>query len=182
MYCKNCGNEINENQAICLNCGVKNGVGDKYCCHCGKEINPNAEVCLNCGMAIRKTTVSNTSVSTNNVSTKEEAFKKLAEYEKTAAIIWFVIAAVQIIGGMFTYFTPVLVGLWNIYIGVSRMKYSKSLSEMPDGVYENFEKQGTSNIIFLIVNIVLGGLIGGIALGFDIYIRKFVMDNEEYFK
>ena len=62
------------------------------------------------------------------------------------------------------------------------MKYRKSLSEMPDGVYENFEKQGTSNIIFLVVNIILGGLIGGIAAGFDICIRKFVMDNEEHFK
>ena len=182
MFCKNCGNEINENQAICLNCGVKNGVGDKYCRHCGKEVNPDAEVCLNCGMAIKKAAAANTNNFSKGIDSKEDAFKKLAEYEKNAAIIWFVIAAIQIIGGLFTYYTPVLVGIWNIYVGVTRMKYSKSLSEMPDGVYENFEKQGTSNIIFLVVNILLGGLIGGIASGFDIYIRKFVMDNEEHFK
>lgn len=181
MFCKNCGNEINENQAICLNCGVKNGVGDKYCRHCGNEVNPDAEVCLKCGMAIKKTAAQQNASSSTSVKSKEEAFEKLAEYEKNAAIIWFVIAALQIIGGLFTYYTPVLVGLWNIYVGVSRMKQSKSLAEMPDGVYENYKKQGTSNIVFLIINIVLGGFIGGIAAGFDIYIRKFVMDNEEYF-
>ena len=54
MYCKNCGKEINTEQAVCLNCGVKNGVGNKFCSYCGKEVDPLAEICLNCGMAIKK--------------------------------------------------------------------------------------------------------------------------------
>lgn len=52
MYCKSCGQPINENQAICLNCGVNVGDGTKYCANCGKELQPNAVVCLNCGVAV----------------------------------------------------------------------------------------------------------------------------------
>lgn len=52
MYCRNCGGEMNENQAICLKCGVEKGKGTSYCSNCGKEVAQNAAVCLNCGVAI----------------------------------------------------------------------------------------------------------------------------------
>ena len=45
---------MNDNQAICLKCGVKAGEGNAYCANCGQTINPNAEVCLNCGVAVKK--------------------------------------------------------------------------------------------------------------------------------
>ncbi|AVM48169.1 hypothetical protein C5Q96_04650 [Mogibacterium diversum] len=52
MFCKNCGTEMNENQAICLNCGIKKNNGNSFCSNCGSEINPNQSVCLKCGVAI----------------------------------------------------------------------------------------------------------------------------------
>lgn len=54
MYCKNCGETMNDNQAICLKCGVKTGEGNSFCSNCGNATNPNAEVCLNCGVALKK--------------------------------------------------------------------------------------------------------------------------------
>ncbi len=54
MFCKNCGKEMNDNQAICLNCGVKTGDGNAFCQNCGKSVDPNAVVCLGCGVAIKK--------------------------------------------------------------------------------------------------------------------------------
>lgn len=54
MFCKACGQPINDNQAICLNCGVKAGDGNSYCANCGNPVNPNASVCLSCGVAIAK--------------------------------------------------------------------------------------------------------------------------------
>ena len=44
---------MNDNQAICLKCGVKTGQGNLYCANCGKEVAPNSEVCLSCGVAIK---------------------------------------------------------------------------------------------------------------------------------
>ena len=52
MFCKNCGKELNDNQAICLACGIKVGEGANYCSSCGKRIDPNAAVCTNCGVAV----------------------------------------------------------------------------------------------------------------------------------
>lgn len=54
MYCKNCGEQMNDNQAICIKCGVKVGDGNAYCANCGNTIDPNAEVCMNCGVAVKK--------------------------------------------------------------------------------------------------------------------------------
>ena len=56
MFCKNCGSEMNDNQAICLKCGVATGNGSSYCSNCGNALDPNAVVCLKCGVAVQKTT------------------------------------------------------------------------------------------------------------------------------
>ena len=45
---------MNENQAICINCGVKAGDGDRFCYNCGQEMTPGATVCLHCGVAAKK--------------------------------------------------------------------------------------------------------------------------------
>lgn len=54
MFCKNCGKEMNDNQAICLNCGVKTGNGNAFCQNCGKSVDPNAAICISCGVALKK--------------------------------------------------------------------------------------------------------------------------------
>lgn len=52
MYCKNCGNEMNENAAVCLSCGAAKGTGKSFCSVCGAPVNENAVVCLKCGSGI----------------------------------------------------------------------------------------------------------------------------------
>ena len=54
MFCRNCGEQMNDNQAICLKCGVKTGDGNAHCSNCGQPVDPNASVCLSCGVAIKK--------------------------------------------------------------------------------------------------------------------------------
>ncbi len=53
MYCRNCGKELNDNQAICLSCGVKTGDGNAFCDNCGNPVSPDASVCLNCGVSLK---------------------------------------------------------------------------------------------------------------------------------
>ena len=52
MFCRNCGNEINANAAICTKCGFAKGTGSNYCANCGKEVTPGANVCIYCGCAL----------------------------------------------------------------------------------------------------------------------------------
>ena len=54
MFCKNCGEALNNNQAICLKCGVKVGDGNMFCPNCGKPVDPNGEYCMACGVALKK--------------------------------------------------------------------------------------------------------------------------------
>lgn len=52
MFCKNCGNELNENAVACMGCGFAKGTGEKFCANCGKEVNPGAAICTNCGASV----------------------------------------------------------------------------------------------------------------------------------
>lgn len=49
MYCRNCGNEMNDEAVVCVKCGVPAGKGTSYCPHCGAEVNPEAVMCVVCG-------------------------------------------------------------------------------------------------------------------------------------
>lgn len=73
-FCQNCGNEVNENQEICLKCGSKlNNVktasvesNKAYCGNCGTELNTNQEICLKCGVRV------------NNASSSKSGKSKVA--------------------------------------------------------------------------------------------------------
>ena len=54
MYCTNCGQQMNDNQEICLSCGVKKDVGTSFCGNCGAQVNANMDVCLGCGVSLKK--------------------------------------------------------------------------------------------------------------------------------
>lgn len=52
MYCKNCGNVLDPQAAICVRCGFQAGTGSAFCANCGQPVAPGAAVCMNCGFNI----------------------------------------------------------------------------------------------------------------------------------
>lgn len=52
MYCKNCGNPIEQGAAACTTCGAYVGQGTNYCGNCGNPVQPGAAVCMNCGFSL----------------------------------------------------------------------------------------------------------------------------------
>lgn len=58
MYCKNCGQQIDDNAYVCIHCGVKTDMSAKqkkkddkmFCVNCGAQINPDAYICPHCGV------------------------------------------------------------------------------------------------------------------------------------
>lgn len=52
MFCKNCGNQIDPNAAICVKCGFQKGNGANYCGNCGAQVVPGASVCMTCGYSL----------------------------------------------------------------------------------------------------------------------------------
>ena len=57
MFCRNCGKEIANNAAVCVNCGVAVGQGASFCNNCGAGTAPNAAVCTQCGVALSQPVV-----------------------------------------------------------------------------------------------------------------------------
>lgn len=59
MYCKNCGNQVAPDSAVCLNCGVAAGAGANFCPNCGSQTMQGAAVCTNCGVALGVAPIAN---------------------------------------------------------------------------------------------------------------------------
>lgn len=54
MYCRNCGEIMNNEAVFCVKCGVPTGKGNNFCPNCGKETHPEAIVCVGCGVSLKK--------------------------------------------------------------------------------------------------------------------------------
>ncbi len=54
MFCRNCGNPMDNNAAVCIKCGVATGQGVNFCPNCGAQTQSNASVCTQCGVALAK--------------------------------------------------------------------------------------------------------------------------------
>lgn len=52
VYCRNCGEPMDPQAAMCVKCGFKKGTGNNYCQHCGCQVKTGQEVCLNCGFKL----------------------------------------------------------------------------------------------------------------------------------
>lgn len=53
MFCRNCGAQMNDYQAVCLKCGVEKDTGNSFCPNCGKEVTAKAAICLSCGISLK---------------------------------------------------------------------------------------------------------------------------------
>lgn len=53
MYCRNCGNAMDNLAVVCVKCGVGRGVGMNFCPNCGQQTHPNAYACTNCGIGLQ---------------------------------------------------------------------------------------------------------------------------------
>lgn len=53
MYCRNCGNPVDNNATVCPRCGCAKGTGLSYCPRCGQPTALNASVCDHCGTDLR---------------------------------------------------------------------------------------------------------------------------------
>jgi len=52
MYCKSCGNIMENGQQFCPKCGCPAGTGINYCPQCGSATLPGATICSQCGIRL----------------------------------------------------------------------------------------------------------------------------------
>lgn len=56
MYCRTCGNKINDNAEICVKCGCKPLVGKAFCQSCGAKTTQQQMMCTKCGVRLKSAT------------------------------------------------------------------------------------------------------------------------------
>lgn len=71
MFCKNCGNQMNDVAAVCVKCGAAKGTGSGFCPNCGNPTLPGANACTNCGIMLNN-------FSANNFSAQGQQKSKIA--------------------------------------------------------------------------------------------------------
>ena len=49
MFCRNCGNQVDDKAVVCLKCGARPTDGTAHCQACGQQTQPGAIVCVHCG-------------------------------------------------------------------------------------------------------------------------------------
>ena len=53
MFCRHCGQQLDNQAVICVRCGRTPQNGVYYCWYCGAQSNPIAQVCTNCGVSLQ---------------------------------------------------------------------------------------------------------------------------------
>ena len=53
MYCRHCGEKLEDNAEICFNCGNNPQEGELYCPNCGAQTTMEMVQCLNCGRKLK---------------------------------------------------------------------------------------------------------------------------------
>lgn len=102
--------------------------------------------------------------------------KRVADYEKTAGILWIVIGIIQVIS-----LVTIIAGIWNIVEGSKRIKLSPKIQPHQPWIVPAFENSLNSIIIIGVINLIFGGVIGVAIAAFDYYIRDYVLKNRVVF-
>lgn len=89
MYCRTCGNKMNDNAELCVKCGVRRNVGDDFCQVCGARTVAGMTACKKCGAKLMK--------AMSSVQIKKKAVSK---GRKTIGTILLVLAIILLIAGV----------------------------------------------------------------------------------
>lgn len=98
MYCRACGNKINDDEVFCAKCGTKKYEGTKFCQECGYHTTVKTEFCPNCG-AKQRTIVTEQMKNANLLELQKRASgkKKFMKITKVISLLGILIAIVLII-------------------------------------------------------------------------------------
>ena len=174
----------------------------KYCIKCGRQLPDDGKICSICAGGEhnqqQQQQQSNQYRQQNN-QYQQQSYRyqqqgnsdvyrntnglliKLSERLKINGIIWIVIAALQILIGIFGFYWILIVGVLNIVSAIKDIQYSKTILTNQNGIVKNFEPL-TRAVITLAYNILIGGIVGVFgSIYYFIAIRGFVMENKNEF-
>ena len=114
-------------------------------------------------------------------SPNQDIVSTISQRIHTNGIIWIVIAAIQILLGIFANWMFLIVGVLNLVSSMQDINYSKSFLANPVGIVSKM-KPLTGPIIILVYNLIIGGVIGVVgSIYYFVAVRGYVIENEQAF-
>jgi len=101
--------------------------------------------------------------------------RRLYQYEHWSGIAAIVLGILGVLSLVF-----IIGGAWNIYAGISRLKMADRISVRDQTVPESFVSVWPY-IVFGLINLLFGGVIGVLIVGVDLYVRDRVLKNSLLF-
>jgi Protein of unknown function (DUF2510)/Family of unknown function (DUF5362) len=101
--------------------------------------------------------------------------RRLYDYEHWSGIAWIVLGGIQVLSVIF-----ILVGAWNIYAGMTRLKIADRIKVQDKNVPAAFESM-TGYIVIGLINLFFGLVIGVLLVGVDLWVRDQVLKNSRLF-
>lgn len=183
MYCVKCGTEIKEGQIFCSGCGEKIKKTD-----IGEEILKlksrldNKEITQEEYEEQTQLLILQETNSNRSSNDKKHVLRIIANKEQTSGIIWFIIGILQVIVGLCGLWTAILIGGWNIFWGSSRIGNAKDIENRQDTLVRDYDSSLATCIIFILLNIFIGGLLGVVGAIYDLFTRNYVLQNQDILK
>ena len=156
----------------CNNCGFSASAGDVNCKNCGAPL----------PIAVEQRSDGNTNLSLPNATTNW-----LSRRVQTNGIVWLFIALYQILAGIplavFGYgFVMIACGVWNIVQCARDFKFAKQIracdnADHARAIVSAIDQSKNSTILFLFLNLFLGGVLGVIGCIFWLALRSKVLDR-----
>ncbi len=106
----------------------------------------------------------------------EAMIRSLSSAENTSGVVWLIIAILQILSC-----AAIIAGVWNIFAATTSFKLSKRILTRDPAIPSIYENMQTNLIITLVINLVLGGLIGALWVIYDFNVRSRVLANAHLF-
>ena len=143
MYCRVCGNLINDKAVMCVKCKNKPLLGRSYCQNCGAPTTPQQIACPKCGMKLRFEL-------TDTEKRQDTIRKKMDSHKGTMRLMkWFLFADAVV----------AVLCLGVLAKGIAATSELSQYSDMVSNYYNNQMQTQNLSVIVILLGVFLTGLI-----------------------
>jgi hypothetical protein len=102
--------------------------------------------------------------------------RQMSGYSRWTGVAWIVLGGLQILS-----LFGIVAGAWNVFAGVRRIRFAERIKERAPSVPQAVE--GLAGYVIIgVVNLLLGGVIGIVLVGVDLFVRDRLLQRRALFE